>query len=373
MPLHRPFSDFNVNHSNIPLAFSEFNVIVINIEGVMWRKAIPMEQKTRVPKPGIAAALRALLLEMNQGSPWLTVTGLIMLADIALSIAGLIADPTLVTGAPAWLKPLKFGLSTCLFSFTVAFFISRLNKTRRLAAAAGRVMAAALVLEILLIDFQAARHTTSHFNQTSQFNSAIYGFMGLGIAAVLLTTLFLLVLTLIERFSDLSLGHTIRLSLALALAGMSTGILMTLPTPQQLADANAGRGLPAVGAHTVGARDGGPGLPITGWSADHGDLRIAHFVGLHAMQALLLGWWLTTGRRAWSQSRQLRLVWSIAIITSGVFATVLSQALRGLPILRPDEPIVTSWCACLLGTVLLSIWTALPTPAQTTQPLQQLR
>jgi hypothetical protein len=332
-----------------------------------------MEVKTLSSKTGLTVASRTLLREMAEGSRWLTVTGLIMLADIALSIAGLIADPTIVTGAPAWLKPLKFGISTCLFSFTVAFFISRLNKTRRLAAAVGKVMASALVLEIVLIDLQAARHTTSHFNQTTPLDGAIYDLMGLGISAVLLTTLFLLVLTFLERFSDRSLGHAIRLSFALALAGMCTGILMTLPTPQQLADANAGRGMPAVGAHTVGARDGGPGLPITGWSADHGDLRIAHFVGLHAMQALLLGWWLTTGRRSWSQTRQLRLIWSIAIITSGVFATVLSQALRGLPILRPDAPIVASWCACLLGAVLLSIWTALPTPAQTTQPLQQLR
>ena len=337
-----------------------------------------MAQNTPLSKPGIAAAL---LREMDDGSRWLTITGLIMLADIALSIAGLIADPTIVTGAPAWLKPLKFGISTCLFSFTVAFFIGRFDRTRRLAAAAGRVMASALVLEIVLIDLQAARHTTSHFNQISRLDSAIYAVMGLGISAVLLTTLFLLVLALIERFPDRSLGHTIRLSLALALAGMFTGILMTLPTPQQLADANAGRGMPAIGAHTVGGRDGGPGLPITGWSADHGDLRIAHFVGLHAMQALLLGWWLTTGRRAgsqsrnhfWHQSRQLRLVWSIAILTSEVFATVLGQALRGLPILKPDTPIVAAWCACLLGAALLSLWIGLPTPAQTTQPLQQVR
>ena len=310
--------------------------------------------------PGPHTPWRTLLHNLNQGSQWLTVTGILMLADIVLSVTGLIVDPSTVSGAPTWMKPLKFAISTSLFSFTLAFMIGQLSRMRRLAAIVGRFMAVALTLEIVLIDLQAARHTVSHFNNTTLFDRSVYGVMGMGISVVLLSTVLILVAASLERFpnrySAPGLGWAIRLGLALSLAGMGTGVLMTLPTPQKLQAAEQGKGMPRVGAHTAGAPDGGPGIPVTGWSADHGDLRIAHFVGLHGMQLLLLGWWLAA-RARWPEERQTRLAWAIAASISGVFATVLAQALRGQPFLRPDIPILLSWTVWLAATAILLTWT----------------
>jgi hypothetical protein len=91
----------------------------------------------------------------------------------------------------------------------------------------------------------------------------------------------------------------------------------------------------AVGAHTVGAPDGGAGLPGTGWSTAHGDLRVPHFIGLHAFQALpLLA--LAVRRREWPERRRVRLILAAAASYALLFAAVLAESLRGFSIVRPD-------------------------------------
>jgi hypothetical protein len=91
------------------------------------------------------------------------------------------------------------------------------------------------------------------------------------------------------------------------------------------------------GAHSVGVPDGGPGLPLTGWSTVGGDLRIGHFVGLHGLQALpLLALLLRRFGRRWNGAAQARLV-LVAGLGYAVLTVLLTvQALRGQPLLRPD-------------------------------------
>ena len=319
-------------------------------------------QKLEIAHPPSADAsaipntLRTLFADCYAGSSWLTGTGIFMLVDTAVSLAGLVLDRTTVMGDPTWLKPLKFGVSVALFSFTVAFMIGQITRFRRFASLLGAIMAVALVLEIVLIDMQAARHTSSHFNIAQKFDELVFTTMGIGISLVLASTAGLFLITCLIRLQDRGLAWAIRLSLALALAGMSTGVLMTLPTPEQKAQLQAGGGFPRSGAHTVGAPDGSRALPLTGWSADHGDLRIAHFVGLHAMQPLLFAWALTRRRKQWSTARQAILIFGTGLSIAAVYAIVLRQALQGQPFLHPDVPILASWTIWALATVSLLTW-----------------
>ena len=105
---------------------------------------------------------------------------------------------------------------------------------------------------------------------------------------------------------------------------------MTRPTGEQLAEAKATSRLAIAGAHTVGGPDGGPGLPVTGWSRQHGDLRVPHFVGLHAMQLLPIVPLVLLRRR--DEAARVRLTLAAAGGYAVAFVALLLQALWGMPL-----------------------------------------
>ncbi|MFD0819784.1 hypothetical protein ACFQ0D_16060 [Micromonospora zhanjiangensis] len=105
------------------------------------------------------------------------------------------------------------------------------------------------------------------------------------------------------------------------------------------------------GAHSVGVPDGGAGLPLVGWSTTGGDLRIGHFVGLHALQALpLLAILLNRLRARLDEYTRARLV-VVAGAAYGVLTVLLTwQALRGQPLLRPDTGTLAAVAALVVAT-----------------------
>jgi hypothetical protein len=161
-----------------------------------------------------------------------------------------------------------------------------------------------------------------------------------------------------HRFTDRELGWALRLGMTLTIVGALTGPLMTRPTPAQLADVRAGGRMTVSGAHSVGGSDGGPGVPVTGWSREYGDLRVPHFIGLHAIQALAL---IAVGLRRWRAPEAVRVRALLAATASyaSLFLLLLWEALRGQSVVAPDATALASIAIWAVVTALALGWIGL--------------
>lgn len=152
----------------------------------------------------------------------------------------------------------------------------------------------------------------------------------------------------LRRLAD-GLGTVIVIALVLALVGMGLAFLMTTPSDQQLADFQG-----VAGAHAVGVADGGAGLPLLGWSTQGGDLRIPHFLGMHALQAIPLGLLgLELLSRGAPVLRGVRVRFRLVLIGSTAFAAMLGvltwQALSGESIVHPSGPVLAAGAVVAIG------------------------
>ena len=174
-----------------------------------------------------------------------------------------------------------------------------------------------MVLEMAIIIMQSARGTTSHFNATSTLNLALFNIMG--VAITINTVALMIFLAILRRDTPASrAGYLwgIRAGVAIFILASLQGFVIVFNN-----------------AHTVGAADGGPGLPFVNWSTEHGDLRIAHFFGMHAMQALpLLGFALDRTMSAGTAPIRRNLVVAAGIVWLAVLGGLLTMALQGRPL-----------------------------------------
>jgi hypothetical protein len=237
-----------------------------------------MDSTRRGVWPPARIRLAALLGRLWQASPPLSAVGALMLVAVGASLVGMAVDPRIITGAPAWLKPFKFAVSTAVYSLTLAWIFQQLADWPRVRRVVGWTTAIVFVLEVALIDVQAWRGTTSHFNAATTLDRTLYIIMGSAILLQTLVSMAVVVALWRQRFVNRTLGWALRCGMTLTVLGALSGPLMTRPTQAQLADARAGARLTVIGAHSVGGVDGGPGVPVTGWSRDHGDLRVPHLL-----------------------------------------------------------------------------------------------
>lgn len=283
----------------------------------------------------------------------------LMFALTLASAVGMAVDDRLLLGESIWLKPMKFGFALGVYGLTLAWLLSELRKGRRIGWWLGTVFAVAGLFDVGAVAYAAAHGTFSHFNDnTDPVARTVQTVFTFGIMPLLLTTLAIAVLLLIQRTGDRALTLALRAGLGLALAGMVVALWLSNSAgaaARTVTDAN-GDHVAMTGGHGIGDPDGN-GMPLTHWSTTGGDLRPAHFVGLHAIQVLLLvtavlGALATRRRRLRDERVRARLVGVAALGLTGVFAVLSWQAKRGQSVIHPDLQTLIAFGGVAVFTLL---------------------
>ena len=236
----------------------------------------PRQAGSFLDAPGSALAALRRLLGVNIP---LTIVGVGLVLTCLGTVIGLLVDPRVITGVPNWLKPTKFAISFAVYAFTLIWLLSFVRGHPWLVRIVANFTALGLIIEIVCIEVQAARGTTSHYNEATPLDEMIWATMGRMIIIIWTMNLLAAILLLIQRLHDPAWAWSLRLGLILSLVG--TGVAFPMTTQS---------------GPTIGVPDGGPGLPLLNWSTVGGDLRVAHFIGIHSLQ--VLHWSAGTSRTA---------------------------------------------------------------------------
>ena len=182
-----------------------------------------------------------------------------------------------VNGINAYIKPTKFFLSTIIFCATMAWITFELKQPQTIKIYSIAIIAI-LSFELIVITWQAANGRLSHFNNSSKFYSLLFSLMGIAISILTIYTLYIGYLFFVSPNIQIPIGY---------LWGIRLGILFFVIF------AFEGGIMGAKMQHTIGALDNNDGIAFLNWSKKYGDLRIAHFVGMHALQVLpIIGFYL---------------------------------------------------------------------------------
>lgn len=255
-----------------------------------------------------------MIKELFERQRPLMIAGVVSFVCFAILAVVSLFDATEILGINRWIKPMKFFISIAIFVWTTAVYLYFLKGYEKSARLISWSVILIFLTEMIIITGQAARGTTSHFNHATGFDELLFSIMGLAIALNTLIAAFLLYLYF---KAEIELPRSI-------VWGMRLGIVLFL------ASCIEGGYMSAQIGHSVGVADGGKGLPGVNWSTTGGDLRVAHFIGMHAFQAVPFFAYTLEKYNIKSAT-----VWTFLFAAAyfAVFTFVFAQALLGRPFL----------------------------------------
>lgn len=256
-----------------------------------------------------------LLVELKKRNALLFWFGLYNFAGAILSLVLMFLDETRILGISAWIKPFKFFASVGLMAWTMGWLMYYLDNQKKVIVYS-LVLAISMFIENALIFLQSARATTSHFNIGTATDGIIFGLMGIFIIVFTIVTILIIMAFFRQKAFPVSKHYlwSIRLGLILFLFFCIEGGFML-----------------RLSKHTVGAPDGGPGLPLVNWSTQYGDLRIAHFIGIHALQLLpLFGYYIAKNTRQVQWFAGVYFIFTMFLLISALKGISLFGWINGL-------------------------------------------
>ena len=257
------------------------------------------------------------IMSANRGLSWGIGWNVVLLVG---SLAALRFDSRTILGLNPWIKPIKFEISVIVFLATIGWMLWALGDVPELARTKGWLgwgFGVAMIVENTIIVLQSGRGVRSHMNFSTPLDSALFGAMGM---FVLLNTVLAGWLLVLWFQTDGGLPPAvvwgIRMGLVVLLLGSIEGVRMVTH-----------------GGHTVGAPDGTPGLAFVNWSTRYGDLRVAHFFALHALQIFpLVGLALAATRLR--NGMQVSALMGFVVVYFGAVGWMFAEAMQGVPLVR---------------------------------------
>ena len=260
-----------------------------------------------------------------------------------------IFDSVEILGVSRWEKPMKFFVSTGIFCLTYSWLSAHISRWPRLVYWTGVIIAISFIIEMIGIAGAAAFETTSHFNVSNPLSATVWAMMATFVNVIFASTIALSILIVFERQKSLIVRVGLGLGSSITAVGMGIAFFMTGPTEEQASNFQG-----IVGAHAVGVADGGPGLPLLGWSTIAGDLRVGHFFGLHAIQ-LAIALLITQSYLPRFLRLPLVVVGSLAYL--GFILVVTGQALRAEPFTSPSTETLTQLLILLVvSSIVFVVW-----------------
>ena len=243
---------------------------------------------------------------------WIVIVHLVL---AIVSITSSFMDDRTLMGVNVWMKPLKFSISVAIYILTVGFLMTLYPFSKKKKNLINNIVCWTLLIELGLIIYQASGGVQSHYNISNPFDGLIFTAMGILIAInVIIMALFIFETIRLKLKTPKLLQWAILLGWVIVFFGSLVG-------GQMISEMS----------HNIGVEDGGPGLPLVNWSTIAGDLRVAHFFGLHGLQIIPIFALLISNKSKTTTKNQIIIVTVFGLAYALFVGYTFYQAKQGLP------------------------------------------